>query len=107
MTDDAPCAVVITAPDAEWLADFTKQLVMDRLCSTAHNIAPIRSIYRWRGEVHDTQEARAVLHTRASLVQRIVERTNAEHPYEVPGVSALPIIDGSPAYLEWILSETA
>jgi periplasmic divalent cation tolerance protein len=29
-----------------------------------------------------------------------------EHPYEVPGVVAVPIIDGGPAYLHWILEQT-
>jgi hypothetical protein len=32
--------------------------------------------------------------------------TNTRHPYEVPSVIAVPILDGSPAYLEWIRSET-
>jgi periplasmic divalent cation tolerance protein len=29
-----------------------------------------------------------------------------EHPYEVPGVSTRPIIDGNPDYLAWIAKET-
>jgi periplasmic divalent cation tolerance protein len=32
----------------------------------------------------------------------IVAETNTHHPYEVPSVIALPILDGSPTYLEWI-----
>lgn len=31
----------------------------------------------------------------------------AEHPYEVPEISAVPITHGSPAYLDWIGQETA
>jgi len=29
-----------------------------------------------------------------------------EHPYQVPGVSARPIIDGNPDYLAWIAAQT-
>jgi periplasmic divalent cation tolerance protein len=36
-----------------------------------------------------------------------VERANAEHPYDVPCVIALPILAGNPDYLAWIESETA
>jgi hypothetical protein len=36
-----------------------------------------------------------------------VARAKSEHPYEVPGVSARPIIDGNPDYLAWIAKETA
>ena len=46
------------------------------------------------------------LHTRASLVPAIVERTKTDHPYEVPCVIALPILGGNPDYLAWIEQET-
>lgn len=100
------CEVVITAPDADWLADFTRRLIEDRLCASGHNISPIRSLYRWQGEMNDKTEARVALHTRTSLVPQIIERTLREHPYEVPGLVTLPINDGNPAYLQWIRDET-
>ncbi len=100
------CEVVITAVSAEWLADLTRRLIDDRLAACGHNLAGIRSIYRWEGAVQDEPEARVALHTRASLVPAIVERTNVEHPYDVPCVIALPIVDGNPAYLEWIREST-
>jgi periplasmic divalent cation tolerance protein len=99
--------VVITAADPQWLADFTRRLVTDRLAACGQQVAAIRSVYRWDGEVHDDPEARVALHTRADLVDRIVERANAEHPYDVPCVLALPIVAGNPAYLDWVREETA
>ena len=39
-------------------------------------------------------------------MERIVERMKARHPYEVPGISARPIIAGNPEYLGWIRDET-
>ncbi|MEU4623103.1 divalent-cation tolerance protein CutA [Actinoplanes sp. NPDC023801] len=100
------CEVIITAPDAEWLAQFTRSLVEDRLCACGHNMTPIRTVYRWQGVVHDEAEARVALHTRRALVPEIISRTNREHPFEVPCVIALPITEGNPAYLRWILDET-
>jgi periplasmic divalent cation tolerance protein len=73
------CEVVITAPDAEWLAGFVRRLVEHRLAAGAHEITSIRSVYRWQGEEHD---------------------------YLVPCVVALPIVTGGPKYIEWILAET-
>ena len=105
MSEDV-CEVVITAPDAEWLADFTRRLVDDRLAAAGHVTAETRSIYRWEGQVYDKPEARLVLHTRRSLVSELVARTNAEHPYVVPCVAATPIVDGGPEYVAWILAET-
>ena len=100
------CEVVITAADAEWLAEFTRRLVSDRLAACGHVIPAIRSVYRWDGAVHDDPEARVALHTRAALVPEIVARADAEHPYDVPCVLALPLVGGNPAYLEWIVAET-
>lgn len=99
--------VVITAPDPEWLHNFSRALVADRLCASAHNFAPVRSIYRWHGEVHERTEGRVSLHTSAHRVPEIVARAKREHPYEVPGVSTRPITDGNPDYLAWIAQETA
>jgi uncharacterized protein involved in tolerance to divalent cations len=65
---DEACEVVITAPDPDWLVEFTRRLVMDRLCASGHNFQPIRTIYRWQGQVHDKAEARVALRTRRSLI---------------------------------------
>jgi periplasmic divalent cation tolerance protein len=104
--DDETCEVTITAPDADWLEKFTKRLLADRLCAAAHIFEPIRSTYWWQGEMREATESRAALHTRRSLVPAIVARINQAHPYEVPGVTAQPIVDGNPVYLAWIKQET-
>nr|WP_091115071.1 divalent-cation tolerance protein CutA [Geodermatophilus dictyosporus] len=98
--------VVVTGPDADWLAGFTRTLVEERLAACGHLLAPIRSVFRWEGRVHDEPEARVALHTRASLVPAITARTAELHPYDVPCVLALPVAGGSPEYLRWVLAET-
>ena len=100
------CEVVITADDEAWLVAFTRSLVEERLAACGQIISPIRSIYRWGGEVQDDSEVRVALHTRESLVPTIIERTRAEHPYEVPCVLALPIHNGNADYLAWIVEST-
>jgi periplasmic divalent cation tolerance protein len=101
-----PCEVVVTAPEEDWLKDLCRQLVDARLASSAHVIFPITSIYRWHGAVHETTEARAFLRTRLGLVDALVTFVVERHPYEVPNVTALPIVGGNPKYLEWIHRET-
>jgi periplasmic divalent cation tolerance protein len=105
--DEEICEIVITAPDPEWLADFTRRLVEDHLVAGAHLIERVRSIYRWNDEVHDTHEARVALRTRASLFQAILQRTLAEHLYQVPSVNALPIVASNPQYRDWVLQQTS
>jgi periplasmic divalent cation tolerance protein len=100
------CEVVVTAADADWLADFTRKLVGDRLAACGQIIPEIRSIYRWAGAIQDDHEARVMLHTRRSLVPAIIRRADHDHPYDVPCVIALPVISANPAYAQWVLDET-
>jgi periplasmic divalent cation tolerance protein len=99
--------VVITAPDPDWLLGIMRRLVTEGLCASGHAFSPVRSVYRWRGEVVERTEGRVSLHTRTELVPVIVERVKAAHPYEVPGISARPIIGGNPDYLQWMHDETS
>jgi periplasmic divalent cation tolerance protein len=100
------CEVIITADDENWLINFTRSVVEDRLAACGQLIAPIRSIYRWEGSISDDREVRLALHTRASLVPAIVERVNREHSYRVPCVLALPVETGNSDYLSWVIGET-
>lgn len=100
------CEVIITGPNAAWLAEFTRALVADRLAACGQNIAPVRSIYRWQGEIEDESEARVALHTRREHVPAIVARADRDHPYEVPCVIVLPVLEAAPRYAEWVIAQT-
>jgi periplasmic divalent cation tolerance protein len=63
------------------------------LAASAHNFTPVRSIYRWQGQVYERAEGRVSLHTSREPVAEIVTRAQREHPYEVAGVSTRPIIN--------------
>lgn len=102
-----PVEVSITADDLDWLTEFTRALLTDRLCASGNIVESIRSLYWWEGRIFDRIEARVTLHTRRSLVPTIIERVKAEHSYVVPGVIATSIVEGNPEYLAWIESETA
>ena len=106
MTETELCEVVITAPDPGWLKDFSRKLVEQQLCASAHNFTPVQSIYRWRGDIYERTEGRVSLHTRRDRVAEIVALAKQEHPYEVPGISTRTITDGNPEYLAWIAQET-
>ena len=105
MVEDV-CEIVVTGSDSGWLSGYTRTLVEERLVACGHQLAAIRSVYRWEGVVHDEAEARVALHTRRSLVSEVVARTSELHPYDVPCVIALPLVGGNPDYLRWVVRET-
>ena len=76
--------VIVTADGAEWLAAFIRTLVEERLCACAQHFAPIRSIYRWQGDIEDNTEVRVALHTRTELVAELIERIEHRPPLRGP-----------------------
>lgn len=102
---DEICDIDITAPDAEWLATFTRTLIEDHLAASGNLTAPVRSIYRWQDHIEEATEAKVVLHTRRALVPAIIERLENEHPYDIPSIRVTPVT-ASDAYHQWVLDST-
>ena len=99
--------VIITADDDAWLLAYTRSLVENRLVACGQLLSPIRSVCRWDDEISDEVEVRVALHTRESLLSEIIERTRAQHSYDVPCVLALPVRTGNPDYLAWVIASTS
>ncbi|MEM9652496.1 MAG: divalent-cation tolerance protein CutA [Actinomycetota bacterium] len=99
--------VTITAPSADFLVQLTRHLVESGLAASGNIIDGARSVYRWDGEVCETDEAVASLRTQARHVDAIVAATRERHPYAVPHVAATPIVGANPEYERWVLESTA
>ncbi len=98
----SPMVVSITAPDRETGRRLARQLVESRLAACVQVIDPILSLYRWKGEVKEEAEVLLLAKSSQELLPRIGELLAREHPYELPELAAVPIADGSPAYLQWL-----
>jgi periplasmic divalent cation tolerance protein len=92
-----------SAADAERLA---RGIVEARLGACAQIVGPIRSVYRWDGEIRVEPEWQLVVKTRTALVPELVAHLTARHGYDVPEVVATPIVDGNPGYFAWVRAET-
>ena len=66
------------------------------------SLFPIHSIYRWKGELHKEQECQLVIKTDLSQFSTLEVKIRELHSYEVPEIIALPIVEGSQPYLQWI-----
>ena len=98
--------VFVTAPSAEVAAALAKTLVTEKLVACVNVLPGLRSVYAWEGKVCDEEEVLCVLKTRRALFAAVRERVTALHPYQVPEIIALPLVDGSAPYLAWLRDET-
>lgn len=92
----------VTAPDVDTAARIARTLVEERLAACGNIVPGLRSIYGWRGEVHDDPEVLLILKTRAERFDALAARVVALHPYELPEVIALPVQAGLAGYLAWV-----
>ena len=111
ISPDAPqpadfVVVFVTVPNAELAASLAKTLVAEKLVACVSILPGLRSIYAWEGKVCDEPELLCLLKTRRTLFSSLRERVTALHPYQVPEIIALPLVDGNAPYLAWLRDET-
>lgn len=99
--------VLITAPNEDVAAEMAKNIVASRLAACVNIIRNIRSIYRWQGKIEDESEVLMLVKTRKEHFRELEKRVRELHPYAVPEIIALPIIEGFEGYLGWLEEETA
>ena len=85
---------------------IARALVDERLAACVNVVAPITSIYRWKGAVERAEEVLLVVKTRTALTARVATRIRELHSYELPEAIVLPIDGGAADYLAWIAGET-
>ncbi len=98
--------VLVTAPDVELGGRLARTLVEERLAACVNLVPQVHSIYRWEGKLQEDAEVLLVIKTRADRVAALAQRVTALHPYALPEIIALPVLDGNAAYLRWVSQET-
>jgi len=98
-------SIYITAKDEEEARQIGKTLVEENLAACV-NIHPIKSIYRWEGQIQEDDETALFVKTKAELADEVIQRVKELHSYEVPCIVSLPIEPGYPAFLKWIEEST-
>lgn len=97
--------VTTTVDDRSKAEALARRMVEERLAACVQ-IAPINSIYRWKGAVETTDEFLLLIKTRAALQDRLMRWIEDAHDYELPEIVVTGIRSGSAAYLTWLRDET-
>ncbi len=98
--------VLITAPDAACAETLSRALLDERLAACVNVVPGVRSFYRWEGAIREDSELLLLVKTRKDLGDALAARVKELHPYELPEILELAAVGGSPAYLDWIRTET-
>jgi periplasmic divalent cation tolerance protein len=94
--------VLVTVPDEENATIIANGLVAEKLAACVNIIPDIRSVYAWQGHIHSDRESLLICKTTEAVWPQLQEWILAHHPYEVPEIVQLPLLQGLPAYLYWM-----
>ncbi|WP_058835644.1 divalent-cation tolerance protein CutA [Luteimonas abyssi] len=96
-----------TSPDRASAERIADALVDERLAACVSLLPGATSVYRWEGRVERAEEQQLLIKTTHARLPALRLRVVELHPYEVPELIAIDIVDGLPAYLDWVVRETA
>jgi len=95
--------VVLTTCDSEKQAkELARHLVETRVAACVNVLPKLQSVYRWKDKVEESAEWLLVIKSRRDVFRELRAEIEKIHTYEVPEIVALPVVDGSEAYLGWL-----
>lgn len=106
-THSEPLLVLTTWPDAQGARQLAQTLLERRLAACINILPAMASLYTWQGRVTAGEEHQLFIKTTAARYDALQQAITERHPYAVAELIAVPIVQGLPAYLQWIDESTA
>ncbi len=94
--------VLVTTKDKAEADKISQTLLYEKLIGCANIINPVSSCFTWEGKINRAEECLVIMKSRIDLFKELSTRICSLHSYEVPEVLALPVVDGSTDYLNWM-----
>ena len=99
--------VLTTLPDVQQARQIANTLVALGLAACVSVGAPVFSVYRWQGVIEQAAEIPLLIKTTQRCRAELLDRLVSLHPYDVPEVIVVPVVDGHAPYLDWVREVTA
>lgn len=111
MNEDARQLLVwTTVEDAHSARRLADSIVGAGLAACVNILPPVTSVFRWESGQADAataavqaeEEILLLIKTSATAYPALERQLQAEHPYELPEIIAVPITHGLDAFRQWI-----
>jgi periplasmic divalent cation tolerance protein len=93
---------IMTASNREEAVKIVRTLLEERLIACANIMDAVSSFFWWKGKIEEEKEVLVIMKSHENLFKKLSKRVTELHSYDVPEILALPIVDGSPSYLDWL-----
>ena len=85
---------------------IAKALVESHLAACVNIVPKMTSVYEWKEELCQEEEVLLVIKTQQNRLEELKATLTELHPYEVPELIVMPVTDGLPDYLTWLMTNT-
>lgn len=107
MNGDGCIIVLVTVPDHNVARKISETILAARLAACVNILPGVQSMYWWEGKIADEQEVLLMMKTTEARYDSLSQTIKSVHPYEVPEILAVPILNGLPQYIEWVKREAS
>ena len=94
--------ILVTCKDKLEAEKITQTLLKERLIACGNIVNPVTSFFNWLGKIDKEEECLIVMKSRRDLFEQVADQVKGLHSYEVPEILALPIVEGSKTYFDWM-----
>ena len=91
-----------TFPDAETARKISDQLVTEKFAACANILPGVESVYRWKEKIETSNETLVFFKLSENRQAAFQEKLRSLHPYEVPEIIFVSVVNGLPDYLRWV-----
>ena len=97
-------AIVVfsTCASREEAERIARAIVGERLAACVQLLPAIQSIYRWQGEIEQSDEILMLFKTTSERFPALQRRVEELHSYQTPEIIAVPVTEGAEKYLTWL-----
>jgi periplasmic divalent cation tolerance protein len=98
--------IYITTKDKDEALSIGHELVEMRLVACVNILDGMQSIYWWENKICQETETILIAKTRESNFEAVQNKVKQLHSYSCPCIVAVPIVNASKDYLQWLETET-
>ena len=102
MPDTDAIVVFMTATNGEEATRLAEMLVGAHLAACVQILPEMESVYRWQGKIERQSEILLLAKTTRAKFAELEREVRALHSYDTPEIIAVPVVDGSAPYLDWL-----
>lgn len=107
MTSPNEVLLVLThLPDRLTAETLANALIAEKAAACVNILGACTSVYRWQGTVEHAEEIPLLIKTTTAGYAALETAIRRLHPYELPEIIAVPLAQGLPGYLQWVVAET-